>query len=379
MTQDFKPIPGSAIFNALKDQKCIVMACNVRMVPGVMRGLFRAAKDSDSALMVEMARSECNLQKGYTGMTPEDYARASMEVAEEVGFDMWALHADHIGIKKGTPEDIEATKELVGNQIENGFTSFAIDASHLFDFKGRDLKEELRLNIDATTRIGLFIKEKMAGKPFGLEVEVGEIGKEDEHGRVLTKAEEAVTFISELNKNGVFPHVIAIANGTAHGNVYDANGTLIEDISIDIPQTQAVAKALKDMGSGVRIAQHGITGTPLPLINSDFPKGHILKGNVGTFWMNIVWETLEVFEPELYQKIWSWTLDTYSEEAAKKGMTRDIEVFGKYSKFAIKQFFDELHALNPDTLKALEARAYFGAAMFMKAFGSVGMTDRIKI
>ncbi len=373
MSTDFKPIPGSAIFKALKDKGCIVMACNVRTVPGVMRGLFRAAKDSDSALIVELARSECNLEKGYTGMTPADYAKAAKDTAAEVGFDMWALHADHIGIKKGTPEEIASTKELVASQVENGFTSFAIDASHLFDFKGKDLKEELQLNIDATTAIGLFIKEKMAGRDFGLEVEVGEIGKEDEHGRVLTSPEEATTFISELNRNGVHPQVIAVANGTAHGNVYDKDGRLIEDISIDIPQTKGVAQALRDMGSGVRIAQHGITGTPRDKIGSMFPKGDILKGNVATFWQNLVFDTLKIYEPELYQRIWDWTTTTH----AKPGKGA-VEVFGKSAKFATGHFINEIAGMSKEAEAAIEAMAYAEALIFFAAFNSYGTASMVR-
>ena len=373
MTEEYKPIPGSAIFSALKDKGCIVMASNVRMVPGVLRGLFRAAKDSDSAAIFELARSECNLKGGYTGMTPADYAKANMEVAKDVGFDIWALHADHIGIKKGTSEEIASTKELVGNQIESGFTSFAIDASHLFDFKGKDLKEELRHNIDASTQIGLFIKEKMGDRPFGLEVEVGEIGKEDEHGRVLTRPEEAQVFISELNRNGVSPQVLAIANGTAHGNVYDANGNLIEDISIDIPQTRAVAQALRDMGSGVRIAQHGITGTPREKIASMFPKGDILKGNVATFWQNLVFDTLEVYEPALHKEIWDWVTSNY----AKPGK-RQIEVFGKNAKHATGHFKKEIDAISEETEKAIEAKAYAEALYFFKAFNAYGSASLVR-
>ena len=55
--------------------------------------------------------------------------------------------------KKGTPEDIEGTKELVSGQIDAGFTSFAIDASHLFNFQGGDLREELADNIDLHTKL----------------------------------------------------------------------------------------------------------------------------------------------------------------------------------------------------------------------------------
>ena len=101
MDDAYLPLPGSTIFNALRDKPCIVMAANVRIVPGVLKGLFRAARDSDSAVLFEIARSESNLEKGYTGMTPMDYGRLCNETAQEVGFDVWGLHADPITLKKG--------------------------------------------------------------------------------------------------------------------------------------------------------------------------------------------------------------------------------------------------------------------------------------
>ena len=42
---------------------------------------------------------------------------------------------------------------LVNGQIDEGFTSFAIDASPLFNFQGGDLSEELADNIDLHTKI----------------------------------------------------------------------------------------------------------------------------------------------------------------------------------------------------------------------------------
>ncbi len=356
------PIPGCTIFDALKDKETIIMAANVRMTPGVLKGIFRAAKDADSAVIFEIAKSESNLSGGYTKMTPFDYAKKCKKIAEEVDFDIWALHADHIGIKKGTRSEIEDTKRLIKAQIDAGFTSFAIDASHLFDFKGKNLKEELQQNIDVTTELAHFIKEKMGEKPFGLEVEVGEIGKEDASGRVLTRPEEAVLFISELNKNGVFSQVLAIANGTAHGNVYDKNGKLIEEISIDIDQTKAVAKALRDNNLNVRIAQHGITGTPRDKIASMFPKGDVIKGNVATCWQNLVWDVLKIYEPRLFERIWDWVIENHKKD---KG---DVETFGKSSKFACREFFDEINSIGSETEEAIEALSYAESLLFFKAF-----------
>ena len=369
MTENkYGPKPSSLFFNSLRDKKTIIPAINTRTTL-VTRGIMRAAKDADSPLVIELARSECNLENGYTGLTPEELAKRSREAAEDVGFDLWALHADHIGIKKGTPEEIEATKELVGAQIDAGFTSFAIDASHLFNFQGGNLREELADNIAATTEVASFIKDKMGDKEYGLEVEVGEIGREDEQGRILTRPEEAVTFIQALNENGISPQVIAIANGSAHGNTYDEHGNLIEQVSIDIPQTTAVADALRDNGLDVRIAQHGITGTPRELIHDHFPHGDIIKGNVGTFYQNIVWDVFKVFEPELYNDICEWTLENYRAKAPGKG---DNEIIGKFSKFATREFFDRIYAVGEDTKRAIDAMAYAQTLVFLKAFKAEG-------
>jgi len=371
----FPPLPGSAIFNALKDERTIILAANTRTVPGVARGILRAAKDLDAPLLFELARSESNLEGGYTGLTPSDYARRLGEVAEDVGHDIWGLHADHITVKKGDAADIEATKALIDAQVDAGYTSFAIDASHLFDFEGGNLREELAHNIDVTTELARHVESRMGGRPFGLEVEVGEIGKTDQAGMVITRPEEAVTFISALQENGIHPNVLAIANGTAHGNIYDENGNLMEQVSINIPQTRAVAQALKDAGLGVRIAQHGITGTPRQLIYTDFPHGDIIKGNVATFWQNLVWEILKVHEPDLYKRVWSWTMET---QGSKMPGKRDQEIFGKLSKFAIKQHFDEIYSVSEDTNRAIEAMAYAEALTFFKAFRAKGMAEKVR-
>jgi len=332
-----KPIPGDIMFRSLKDRGTIIMAVNARSTMGVVKGIFRAAKDLDAALMMEIARSECNQDVGYTGMDPKAYAEQCQIAADDVGFDMWALHADHITVKKGTPEDIQKTKELIDAQIDAGFTSFAIDASHLFNFQGGNLREELALNIDATTELANHIKVRMGSTPFGLEVEVGEIGKEDSEGKVVTTPDEAVTFIKALSENGIEPDVIAIANGTTHGNVFDEHGNTIEQVNIDIDQTKAVAQALREMGSHIRIAQHGITGTPRELINTLFPKGDIIKGNVATFWQNIVIDAIEVYEPEFYKEIRDWVLSTYRPNNPGKP---DNLIFGKNVKNAFGHFYD---------------------------------------
>jgi fructose-bisphosphate aldolase class II len=372
---EFGPIPGNRMFDALHDEESIIMACNTRIVPGVVKGIFRAAKKLNTAVIFELAKSESDLAGGYTGLTPEDYSKAVHEAANEVGFSKWVLHADHITVKKGTDEELDDVKKLIEAQIDAGYTSYAIDASFLFNLDGKTTKDQLQKNIDVTEELANFIKDRMGEHEFGLECEVGEIGKKDSDGLVLTTPEEASTYIKELNSRGIYPQLLAIANGSTHGNIYDDEGNLISQVSINVERTVEIAKEIE--GLNVRIAQHGITGTPLKFINTKFPKGMILKGNVGTFWMNLAWEVFEIYEPELYEDIWNWTIDTHKEAAGKKGITKNNEIFGKFSKLAIKEFKDRIYSVSDETQEALEAKAYAGALMFFKAFGSAGTAGRI--
>ncbi|MFA6363883.1 class II fructose-bisphosphate aldolase [Methanoregula sp.] len=372
--QTFGPIPGSTILNGISGKKAIIMAANTRIAT-VAEGIFKAAQDTDSAVFMELARSECDLKGGYTGMTPQVFSEKMNAAAKAVGFDTWALHADHITIKKGDAAEVEGTKQLIDAQVKAGYTSFAIDASHIFNFEGKNVREELEENIRVTTDLARHIRQKMNKKEFGLEVEVGEIGRKGTEGLVLTRPEEAVEYIKALNENDVHPHVLAIANGSSHGHAYDANGNVIEQLSIDIPQTKAIAKALRDNNLHVGIAQHGITGTPRDLINLHFPKGDIIKGNVGTFWQDVAFNTLKIYEPALYKDIMDWTLEKY--RPANPGK-KDRQIIDGNCKNAIKQFYKEIYSVDEETNKAMQAMAYAESLVFFKAFGSYGTASVIR-
>lgn len=373
MSYEFNPLPGSTVYNALKDQPLIILAVNPRINIGVLDGIFEAAKKSNSVIIFELAKSESDLDGGYSGLTPSMFAKNVKKAAVEANYPWYILHADHLTVKSGTPEDIASVKELIMTQIQEGFSSFAIDGSFLFNLNGKNEKEQLQKNIEVTTEIAHFIKDRMKGREFGLEVEVGEIGKKNEAGFVFTTVPEAKTFIQSLNENDVYPNLLAIANGSTHGNIYDEQGNVIEQISINIPQTIEIAKAIAPYN--VRIAQHGITGTPLSLIEKHFPRGLILKGNVGTHWMNIVWETFEALEPNLYKKLWNWTINTFK---AKNQGKPEKQIFSKNSKYAIKQHFDDIHAINEQTLEKLRERAYEEALQFFKAFNSQNSADLVQ-
>ncbi|MHA2227299.1 MAG: class II fructose-bisphosphate aldolase, partial [Candidatus Hodarchaeales archaeon] len=284
---DYKPMWGSSFYDKLHSIDCIIMACNTRIAQGVVEGILRAAKDTRSPIVFELAKSESDLQGGYTGLTPSKYADFVIKMAKKVQYSNYVIHGDHIKIAK--KEDFPEVKELISAQINAGYTSFAIDASFMYDPSGSNDREHLAKNIEATIEIVNFIEDKLGHKKFGLEVEVGEIGKKDPTtGLVKTTVNEATTYIESLKKSDINPQFLAIANGSVHGFQYDEQGNPLPQVGIDIELTKNIGAAIKPMG--VKIAQHGITGTPLEIIASEFPKDVLGKGNVGTNWMMVAWD-----------------------------------------------------------------------------------------
>jgi fructose-bisphosphate aldolase class II len=373
LTNGFDPLPGAIVYNALKDQPVIILATNPRINIGVLEGILGAAKSMNAVVIFELARSEANLNGGYTGLTPEQFAKNIKDAAKKVNHPWYILHADHITIQKGTPEELEDVRNHIRSQIKAGCSSFAIDASFLFNTKGTNEYEQLQRNIEVTTEMANFIKTNVKIKNYGLEVEVGEIGKKDSQGFVYTTVAEAKTFIETLNRNGVFPNLLAIANGSTHGNVYDKNGNPIGKITINIPRTIEIAQAIAPYN--VKLAQHGITGTPFELIAKYFPRGMILKGNVGTHWMNIVWDTLKIFDPALYEKIWNWTIETFK---PKNPGRSDEQIFGTDGKYGIIKFYNDLYKIDAETTEAIRATAYVEALKFLKAFNARNSVDLVK-
>jgi len=369
----FESVPAFEVYKKLIDTSSIMLACNTRINIGIIDGILEAAKKLNTVVIFELAKSESNLEGGYTGLTPKDFAKNVKIAAEKANWPWFILHGDHLTLKD--PEkDVPYVKKLIKQQIDSGYTSFAIDGSFLFDVSGKDEVEELRKNVEITTEIANYIKDNTdSSQPPGLEVEVGEIGKKDTSGLVVTTVKEATTYIEQLNKNDIYPNLLAIANGSTHGNLYDESGKVIEQISIDIPRTIEIGNALKKFN--VKIAQHGITGTPLELIATRFPRDVLQKGNVGTYWMNIAWDVLKVFQPDLFKKITDWTIN----EGRKRDNTNpDAIIFGKKSKFAIKQYFDEIYAVDEETQEALKANAYSEALKFFRAFNSKDLVKFLK-
>ena len=362
-----KPVSGKQIFKALEKERCIVMAANIR-VQRSARGIMQAAQELDAAVLFEIAKSEV----GYTGQNAKDFYDNIVKTAQDVGFNMpYAIHADHITIKDTKPESYKGAEDLIKSELAAGFTSYAIDASHNFNLNATDVREQLKDNIDITKNLAKLIPVK-----YSLEVEVGEVGRTDPATgeKQLSTPEEAYTFISALKAEGINPDLLATNNGTSHGNVFDKDGNLIAKVGIDLKRTKAIADIIRPMG--VRVAQHGITGTPLDFIPLLLDCG-IAKGNVGTNWQNIA---IDNIPPELRKRMEDWTLAC--EEAvktkAKKPNIKESELISKTIKNSIKTFKADLASLPDEYNKKLDAATKKSAIDFFNAFNARGTGSKVK-
>ncbi|HYA40525.1 MAG TPA: class II fructose-bisphosphate aldolase [Syntrophobacteraceae bacterium] len=253
-------VNGKALIKAARKHTAMIMATNIRCRLPV-EGIVLASMACRAPVIYEIAKSEF----GYAEFTPQSFAEFIVEENERLGNrDVpFAIHGDHITVAK--PEEVEPVSKLMAQQMEAGFTSFAIDASHMENEK----------NLEATSQLARPVIE--AG--LNLEVELGEIGAKSGSAEGFTQPDEARWFIGELDKRGIHPDLLAINNGSIHGTYFGASQ---EGIQLDL--TRAIWEAIQPWS--VDIAQHGITGTSLDKIFSFIQYG-IRKGNVGTLWQNI--------------------------------------------------------------------------------------------
>jgi len=238
--------------------KSICMAANGRST-FVIRGALRAAQRANSAIIIEIAKSEGGVD-AYCAINYWNMARTVDALCNEMGITVpVAIHADHYGIKN--QKDILTAKTEIPSMFDAGITSIAIDASHMPDAD----------NLLASLELNPFVPDWA-----GLETEVGEIkGKEG-----LSTQEEALFLIQGLNAHGIFPNWIALNNGTTHG--IEAS-----DQGIQVELTADIHDALTPYN--VSGAQHGTSGNSSDRLRQIAQKTRTTKANVATALQMISW------------------------------------------------------------------------------------------
>lgn len=349
-------INGKVLFQAARKAKAMIMAANIRCrLP--LEGIIRASLLTQAPVIYEIAKSELS----YTEFDPMSFAEFVVGENDRLGNTSvpFAIHGDHITVKK--PEEKAEVAELVAAELEAGFTTFAIDCSHM----------ENDLNLAHT----LELAQPVVAVGLGLEVELGEIGAKSGSAEGFTRPDEAEWFIGELVKGGVHPNLLAINNGSIHGTYF---GTEQEGIQLEL--TREIWEAIQPWE--VDIAQHGITGTSLDKITQFIHYG-IRKGNVGTFWQNISFglamnqngnaittaEKHYIKRPyrgipdELWKKMWKWAEET--------GNT------GGNIKKANKAFSDKLNVVGEEYKERVTTQAHEEAIRLFEATNSAGLAGEV--
>ena len=252
-------VSGKVIDRAmLAKGQAIAMAANGRSSL-VIRGALQAAQRANSALIIEIAKSEGGAH-AYCAVNYWNIARMVDAFCNELKVTIpVAIHADHYGIK--SPQDVAAAKIEIPSLFDAGITSIAIDASHLPDAENLSANLELKSYVPAWA---------------GLETEVGEI-----KGKLgLSTVEEALFLIQGLNAHAIFPDWIALNNGTTHG--IEASGQ-----GIQVNLTREIHEALSPYK--ISGAQHGTSGNNSDRLRQIASQTRTTKANVATALQMISW------------------------------------------------------------------------------------------
>jgi len=337
-------VNGGKVWEALQNETGIIMACNTRN-PLPVAGILKAAQELDAVVAFELSKREVyltNIEGLYpegdhslSGMTAQSYADIVADFAKDYPDAMYFLHGDHIQIKSVSTQQIYEAQDLIALEVEAGYTSFGIDPSFL--------------PIPENAAILITLARPIIEAGLGLEAELGEITT----AKGYTTVEEAVEYIKRLNDGGVDPHLLVINNGSKHGN-YDPG----EVVKIATGQTKEVCEA-----TGKRIAQHGITGTPMDQI-AEFAEVGVLKGNVGTEWQNILLDNLPGME------------DKYAKWAAERKEALGLEKVG--IEYANAIFFEETMNLPAVDKDRITEASYKRAKELFKAFQSDGTASKVR-
>jgi len=301
-------VSGKVIDRAMKAKgKAMTIAANGRN-NFVIHGALRAAQRANSALLIEIAKSEGT----YCAVNFWNIARQVDAACNELGITIpVAIHADHYGIK--TESDLEKAKTEIPSMFDAGITSIAIDASHMPDAD----------NLMTSIELNKFVPEWA-----GYETEVGEIkGKAG-----LSTEEEALFLIKGLNAHNIFPDWIALNNGTSHG--LEAS-----DTGIQIDLTKEIHDAL--VPYNVSGAQHGTSGNNSDRLRNIAGNTNTTKANVATALQMLSWglevndygnailddeEFIKVKEEGMSEELWKEMTDYADSQGLKLGNYKKLNL-----------------------------------------------------
>ena len=185
----------------------------------VIEAAFKRGLSDGSCVLIESTANQCDQNGGYTGMTPADFKKFVLEIADRNGFDRNRifLGGDHLGpltfAYKDEAEAMADSEELIRHYVAAGFTKIHIDTS----MKVNSDPEDVRLSDEIIAGRGAHLakvaeetyKELLERDPeaippvyvIGSEVPIpgGAVGAED-NGVQVTKVEDFKTTVAAFEK-----------------------------------------------------------------------------------------------------------------------------------------------------------------------------------
>ena len=185
----------------------------------VIEAAFKRGLSDGSCVLIESTANQCDQNGGYTGMTPADFKKFVLEIADRNGFDRNRifLGGDHLGpltfAYKDEAEAMADSEELIRHYVAAGFTKIHIDTS----MKVNSDPEDVRLSDEIIAGRGPHLakvaeetyKELLERDPeaippvyvIGSEVPIpgGAVGAED-NGVQVTKVEDFKNTVAAFEK-----------------------------------------------------------------------------------------------------------------------------------------------------------------------------------
>ena len=185
----------------------------------VIEAAFKRGLSDGSCVLIESTANPCDQNGGYTGMTPADFKKFVLEIADRNGFDRNRifLGGDHLGpltfAYKDEAEAMADSEELIRHYVAAGFTKIHIDTS----MKVNSDPEDVRLSDEIIAGRGAHLakvaeetyKELLERDPeaippvyvIGSEVPIpgGAVGAED-NGVQVTKVEDFKNTVAAFEK-----------------------------------------------------------------------------------------------------------------------------------------------------------------------------------
>ena len=185
----------------------------------VIEAAFKRGLSDGSCVLIESTANQCDQNGGYTGMTPADFKKFVLEIADRNGFDRNRifLGGDHLGpltfAYKDEAEAMADSEELIRHYVAAGFTKIHIDTS----MKVNSDPEDVRLSDEIIAGRGAHLakvaeetyKELLERDPeaippvYVIESEVpipgGAVGAED-NGVQVTKVEDFKYTVAAFEK-----------------------------------------------------------------------------------------------------------------------------------------------------------------------------------